>query len=1117
MILRCENCQTMYMFTESQLKSQNYKFTCKKCGHENTVALPSDTDVIEQNKQQPPDSSQSIKIEEHVPEEIKDIVETPVAKPPEQTKEETSDKEFNIDDIFDSLDVQKEGSGEKAPVTAEPEKAKIDLTDIDKTEEGLKGQEEHISAEEQKGVTREEDVIEGFEEFTLEDTGAQKDEVRETQTTPQTSEDWLESTMHEQTPEKQGEEKPQSDLSFSDASQFGDETIPEILSEGPAEQQKVEEPHKEEASLLTENDVAIPDAATILKEVATKQKPVTPITEERHVSRLLIGAIAGSILILLILSGVYYYLVEYTPSHPDLKKLAYMSYSIMPVSAKDKSQALQLLKQADIEYLRDTINGYEKSLSLYEKAVSIDHKLPEAYLGIAKDYAVLKDRNNLTSQLNNSSYFLSRLRTMLKDNAQYNIVKALFALANNNYREASDDINTALRKSPNLPEALYYRGYIDYKMGQPLSAVTQNLEKALSLEPGLTKARLLMARVYQQQGDFSRANEQLDSIIASNPDNVQALILKADIESTTTTGTTHAISMLNDTLKQIGNKIDKYDRANLYYALGNLYKNINDYSSAIKAFNTSLQDNRSANTYIALGDVYLKTGNIEEAEKHYKIALSIDSSSYEGNLKLAQAYYTDHKYVLAISYFTEALKLKKDDPDALYGLALARDKNGELDAALNTIQTAVKLSPDNPEIITLNARLLRKKNDYANAIALLSKAIDKFQNYAPLHTEYAVVLGKEGKYNDAIQQLNIAMSISPVSADNYAYMAYMLNKLGRYNDATNYVQKALSIDNRFPYAYEVMGDIYFKENRLNDAIKAYNTVINLQPYNDNVLYKLANVYTAGNMFTNAVSSLENAIKINPTNAIYHYQLGNVYRDMNNIQSAINEYSKAIDLDSTLADAYYQRGLMNIKGKNDLAAINDLKNAMKYAPDNPDYILALANYYYDNKETFSAIDYLNMALKIAPQNPELHYRLGIAYNYIGRIDDAKREFQTALKLSPNYSNAMVGLGNIYYQNGDTQKAQQYYETAIRLSPDNGDAYYALGTVYEYNGMYERALSAYKNAAKFSKNPATAYFKEGMMFANLNENKQAKEALLKAINLGLPADMDSMAKSKLRNLM
>jgi tetratricopeptide (TPR) repeat protein len=1116
----------MYMFTEAQLKKQDYKFTCKKCGHENIVALPSDVDLKEQNKQQesPVGTNQSVTQNEPITNTESAAVKEPIKEPAAQENAEPEKVKMDLDDIFASLETPAASEKQSADIHTEEETIpEIDFADTGKTDAVEEKQTEYTpSKDESKDkLGNEGDVIEGFEEFTMDDIKheegegkAEAEKIGETKEIKEDNTSWLESTKLEEPSAEKAKAETEEAVLPDETAHIQEETIPELLDTKSAKPQNASGISGEDSSLLQEDGVNIPASIPVPKEATVIQKTVT---SKKHIPKLLTVSVTAIIVVLAAIIGIYYYLVEYTPAHPDIKKLTFMSYSVLPVSAKAKSRAGQLLGEADKQYLNGTISGYESSLNLYEQAVAADHHLVKAYIGIAKDYTLLKDRNNLQDQLKNSGKFLSRLKVMLNDNAQYNLVETMIAIANNDYKRASNEINAALQKSPDLPEALYYRGYIDFKQGESMTTTTSLLQHALSLEPNMIKAKLLLARIYQEQQEPSNAIEILDDILASYPYNISAVVLKADIHANSVTGTTRAISDLNAILNEAGNKIDTYDRASLYYTIGKMQMRISDYPSAIEEFKNSLQNNKSVRTYIALGDAYLANGNINEAEKQYKTAIATDSTTVEGNFKLAHAYYLDHKYVLSISYYTECLKLEKNNPDVLYGLALAREENGELDTALNTVETAVKLSPDNPKFIALDGRLLRKKEDYKNAAAVLSKAVERFPDYAPLHTEYAVVLGKEGDYNSAIKQLNTAMRIFPVSADNDAYMADMLNMESKYPSAERYALKALSIDNALPYAYEVLGDIYFNEHKLNDSIKAYNSSIAVRPYKANVFYKLAKAYIAGGVFTSAVSCLESAVKINPTNALYHYALGNVYRDMGNIQLAINEYTKAIYIDNTMAEAYYQRGLMNIEGKNDLAAINDLKNAMKYAPNNPDYMIALSNYYYKNKETYSAIDYLKMALKIAPQNPEIHYKLGAAYNYVGKIEDAKKEFLTALNLSPNYSNAMVGLGNIYYQNGDIEKAQQYYEKAIRIAPDNGDAYYALGTVYEYNGMFEKALTEYKYAVKFSKNPATAYFKEGIVLSNLSEPEQAKAALLKAISLGLSSDMENTARNRLRNLM
>jgi tetratricopeptide (TPR) repeat protein len=1143
----------MYMFTEAQLKNQDYKFICKKCGQENKVALPADADVREHDKEQGlpneqeqavPQGGQGTDTENTIDSAIDNAIDSVIDSSVDKAEDSPADKEqshetaapagtapepdntvpdsaksgegkADLEDIFASLEMPQDKDKQPADVHAGETIPESDFIDGGKADTAAAKPTEKAPANEE--LNKDGDVIEGFEEFTMDDIKGEgttaPEQSRGSKESGEADTSWLESTSLEESPAGKTGDNAEGGVLPEETVPMEEENISELADTKQVQSKNVPSASEEESSLLDEHTVAVPESIPETQDTTARQKAVA---EKKHLSKLLLASAAGIVIVLAALMGVYYYLVEYTPAHPDFKKLTFMSYSVIPASAKAKVRAEQLLNEADKQYLKGTISGYESSLNLYEEAVAADHHLVQAYTGIAKDYAVLKERNNLQDQLKNSGKFLARLKEMLKDNAQYNLTEAMINIANNDYQQASREIDTALQKSPSLPEALYYRGYIDFKQGQSMTQAASLLTQATSLEPDMVKAKLLLARIYRQQ-EPSRAVDILNTVLAGYPYNISAVTLKADIQASSVTGATQAIADLNAVLNKAGNTMDAYDKANLFYTIGQLQMKTGNYPPAIEAFKNSLQNNKSVKTYIALGDAYLKSGNMNEAEDQYKAAIAADSTTLEGNLKLAQAYYLDKKYVLAVSYYNECLKLEKNNPDVLYGMALAREGNGELDTALRTIETAVHQSPDNPAFMTLNGRLLRKKKDYKNAAAILSGAVAKFPSYAPLHTEYAVVLGKEGDYDNAIRQLNTAMSISPVSADNNAYMADMLERESKHTQAEKYALKALSIDNTLPYAYEVLGDIYFGEHKLSDSIKAYNSSIAMKPYEARVFYKLANVYIAGKVFTSAVSSLESAIKINPVDAVYHYALGNVYRDIGNIQFAINEYTKAVNIDGTMADAYFQRGLINIAGKNDLAAINDLKNAMKYAPGNPVYMLALSKYYYNNKETYSAIDYLERALKIAPKNPEIHYRLGVAYNYIGKIEDAKKEFLTALDISPRYSEAMVGLGNISYQNGDMNKAQQYYEKAIQITPDEGDAYYALGTVYESNGMYEKALTEYKYAAKFSKNPAAAFYKEGIMFSNLNEPEQAKAALLKAVSLGLSSDMETIAKNKLRNLM
>ncbi len=1103
MILKCENCQTMYMFTESQLKAQDYKFVCKKCNHENRVSLPSDFITKEAPKGvQDLDSPERVIPEQPLYEDIfQDLPMDEQKKEVEPLKPENpiQEEEPKADDIFTS------------PVTIDDGDKKMPEDDGKQPGQSAYASVKPVQKEPEVTEKNQEDVIEGFEEFTMDDLNESVGSI-ETKEEPEkpvdslseeTDTGWLEST-------KIQDETPKPNVK--------DGITAEVIPESLSIEERHEEPEAEKISqtpdgtLLNEESILIPEvdnSPVVKKDVLPLKKP--------FVLRAITFTGIGILLVIALIAGIYYYLVEYTPSNPDLSKLTLMTYSVFPVSESKKDKAAELVKSADELYLKDTTNDYDKSLSLYKKAVIMDHHLVDGYIGIAKDYALLaydhKDRNGLK----NINRFLQRLKVMTHSSSDYYLVSGMEDLAENDINRAKLEFITALKQSPQFPEALYYEGFVDFLQGKPLSDTASLVTEAVKLKPYMTQAQLLLAKIYYKQGNISEANDILEHTLQDSPYNVKANILFTKIESITVTDTSSLISQLDNILNKGAGELTRYDQSKIYYTIGKLFSKNNNAALAIDAFNKSIGMEPSYGAFIAIGDVYVTNKELDKAEQAYSKAASMDDKLPEAYFRLGKAYYDDNKYVYAIENYKKGLGIQGNNPYMLYELSLARYKNGEIKNALDKIDEAIKISSDNPEFITLKGKLLADSGDYKGAYDLLSDAVQKFPGYAPLHTEYSIVLDRNGNYNDALNQITIAIKLSPNSYNSYPYMAYTLNKLSRYKDAEKYALSAINRMKDDAFAYKVLGEIYFNEGKWNDAINSYKESIKSQPYDSDVFYKLAQVYSVGKTFTEAIQSLENAIKLNPANALYHYMLGNVYKDMGDIQLAIGEYGKSLDIDSTMAEAYYERGEMNILGRNDLAAVSDLKNAIKYAPKESKYLVALADYYYHNKETYAAIDYLKSALKIAPQDPEVHYKLGIVYNYVGDINSAKKQFMKALDLSYNNPKPMVGLGNAYYQNGDNKRAIQFYLRAIRIDPHYGDAYEAIGALYQSEGQYDKAITAYREAAEFMSKPADAYFKLGMLLANVGDNSGAKNALKKAIKLGLPDGLENQAEKKLSELI
>jgi Tfp pilus assembly protein PilF len=91
------------------------------------------------------------------------------------------------------------------------------------------------------------------------------------------------------------------------------------------------------------------------------------------------------------------------------------------------------------------------------------------------------------------------------------LTKTEYFLAVGQYSAAIDTANEVLTRHPQNADAYTYRGYALVKLGQSKEAA-KNFKKALLLDPNHLGANKYLADIYLQQGDVSRALEQLQVI-----------------------------------------------------------------------------------------------------------------------------------------------------------------------------------------------------------------------------------------------------------------------------------------------------------------------------------------------------------------------------------------------------------------------------------------------------------------------------------------------------------------------------------------------------------------------------------------------------------------------------
>ena len=304
---------------------------------------------------------------------------------------------------------------------------------------------------------------------------------------------------------------------------------------------------------------------------------------------------------------------------------------------------------------------------------------------------------------------------------------------------------------------------------------------------------------------------------------------------------------------------------------------------------------------------------------------------------------------------------------------------------------------------------------------------------------------------------------------------YMISKPSA-NNVEVYVDKLLELDSTIVSANLYKGRVMGSQGKFDESLRCFNRVI----------------------------------RYSPKYALAYYLRGLIFDELQKSENAIEDYSKAIELYPNYFDAYNNRG--NAKMKIDLnrEALPDYRKALELKPEADWPYLNMALVYRKLNMNDSALIYIQDALDINPRSV-------LAYNYRAEIYLRQKDYGSAvgaftksINLEPANKYSYIGRADAYmFDNMETQ-AKQDFEKALELDKKNSYALMRLGDCYYQEKEYSKAINYYDESEKIYPNNLYLLVGKGLCFNQISKNKEAKESLLKAVNL------DSTSSIALGNL-
>ena len=130
--------------------------------------------------------------------------------------------------------------------------------------------------------------------------------------------------------------------------------------------------------------------------------------------------------------------------------------------------------------------------------------------------------------------------------------------------------------------------------------------------------------------------------------------------------------------------------------------------------------------HLRRGETYQRRGDLDRAALDFRTAAAIDPSAIRPLDELGDVFYQRQRFKNAGDTYADCLRVDDRSPHITYKLALARYRDGDVDAALAAVRQAVRLNDRLPEAQYLLGLCLREQGQLPAAqTALRSRRRDR--------------------------------------------------------------------------------------------------------------------------------------------------------------------------------------------------------------------------------------------------------------------------------------------------------------------------------------------------------------------------------------------------------
>lgn len=380
-----------------------------------------------------------------------------------------------------------------------------------------------------------------------------------------------------------------------------------------------------------------------------------------------------------------------------------------------------------------------------------------------------------------------------------------------------------IAKNPDSFFGHYYLARMSEAEGDAKGAEA-GYRKSLQLNSNAESVRVDLARVLGAQKRFPEAIELCQAVIESNPKNVTARNMLAQL-------------LLGE------NKLDQ--AIEQFESLGKLEEDPSDTRFKIALIKIQRRDFEAAITDLNL----ILAEHPENTAARYYLG-----SAYAGVRKFGDAITELRKIGPGEELFVES---------RILGAAMLQQEKRYAEAS-EIVGEAIKEKPSDIRLLSLQASLDHESANFDRAIDTMKKVVELEPTKDSHYFSLGVYQDAAGKRADAIESMKKAIELNPKNANALNYLGYTYADSGsNLQEAEQLVRRALAIEKDNGYFIDSLGWVYFKMGRYKDAAKELERSVELVPNDAVILEHYAQVLYKLQQRAKAVETAKKALSFAP--------------------------------------------------------------------------------------------------------------------------------------------------------------------------------------------------------------------------------------------------------------